>query len=219
MSTAQLQSAGSQQPLNGHQLAQGRQFLSIREESNLRYAYEMFDDDRSGDLSQGEIIKLLQRLNVVGNKDEAILMMRRMDVNNDGSVDVNEFIDFFDTKFLATNTMTEAEFRATLNVRCEIRIDSVVDSCLRWCCMCAAKTETWLYGYYLASTCQHCVADEFCDSDHRVRRGAGNSDQVPFCACSTDDGIFLYFPDRATDGLFLPGAYSITLSSDVATLI
>ena len=46
------------------ELAPGRVLLTRQEEGNLRYAYEMFDDDRSGDLSQGEIIKLLQRLSL-----------------------------------------------------------------------------------------------------------------------------------------------------------
>ena len=68
-------------------LAKGRSMLTKGEESNLRHAFEMFDHDRSGDLSQGEIIKLLLRMNMAGNKHDAIQTMRRMDVDCDGSVD------------------------------------------------------------------------------------------------------------------------------------
>ena len=85
----------------------------------------MFDEDRSGELSQGallltfsltflalllvclsffsqrlgssgEIIKLLLRLSVVGNQEDAIKVMRAMDENNDGSIDLREFLDGMD---------------------------------------------------------------------------------------------------------------------------
>ena len=69
------------------------QVMTIRHRKNLQSAFEMFDEDRSGELSQGEIIKLLLRLSVVGNQEDAIKVMRAMDVNNDGSIDLREFLD------------------------------------------------------------------------------------------------------------------------------
>jgi predicted PurR-regulated permease PerM len=70
--------------------------MTIRHRQNLQAAFEMFDEDRSGELSQGEIIKLLLRLSVVGNQEDAIKVMREMDENNDGSIDLREFLDGMD---------------------------------------------------------------------------------------------------------------------------
>lgn len=70
--------------------------MTLRHRQNLQSAFEMFDEDHSGELSQGEIIKLLLRLSVVGNQEDAIKVMREMDVNNDGSIDLREFLDGMD---------------------------------------------------------------------------------------------------------------------------
>ena len=102
------------------ELAPGRVLLTRQEEGNLRYAYEMFDDDRSGDLSQGEIIKLLQRLSLVGNKEDAIAMMRRMDENNDGSIDIDEFLNFVDTALLETGSMTRSDLKERIRRRLKL---------------------------------------------------------------------------------------------------
>jgi hypothetical protein len=112
---SELSGSAAADTVQAERLAQGRETLTEREQANLRYAYNMFDDDRSGDLSQGEIIKLLQRLGVVGNKDDAIKMMRQMDQNNDGSVDINEFVAFFDREFLKLNTMSHPDLKEKLS--------------------------------------------------------------------------------------------------------
>ena len=93
-------------------LAKGRSMLTKGEESNLRHAFEMFDHDRSGDLSQGEIIKLLLRMNMAGNKHDAIQTMRRMDVDCDGSVDINEFLNYMDSEDGILKNIPRKEFKS-----------------------------------------------------------------------------------------------------------
>jgi hypothetical protein len=100
--------------------APGRVLLTTAEEGNLRYAFELFDIDRSGDLSQGEIIKLCMRLNLVGNKEDGIEMMRKMDVNNDGSVDIIEFLDFVDNKCCSHSGMTEGDLKDIVRRRLKL---------------------------------------------------------------------------------------------------
>ena len=51
---------------------------------------------------QGEVIKLLERLGIVGNRHDAIRMMRRMDRNNDGSIDINEYMEYMDGEILSS---------------------------------------------------------------------------------------------------------------------
>ena len=94
--------------------------MTVRHKANLKQAFEMFDEDDSGELSQGEIIKLLLRLSVVGNQADAIKVMQEIDVNNDGSIDLREFLDGMDKIADEGHYIHADDFRKQMNKKLKL---------------------------------------------------------------------------------------------------
>jgi predicted PurR-regulated permease PerM len=93
-----------------------RRLLTPAAEEVLEAYFNQFDDDGGGDLAQSEIINLMIRLNVVSDKLKAIELMERMDENNDGSVDMDEFLDAMD-QVVEWGIMTQDAFDTMVETR------------------------------------------------------------------------------------------------------
>ena len=73
-----------------------RVLLTLKHEEVLEGYFNQFDDAGHEKLSQTEIINLLTRLSICSDKLDAIELMQVMDVNNDGSIDLDEFLNAMD---------------------------------------------------------------------------------------------------------------------------
>jgi len=71
---------------------------SLDIEIQLRQAFLVFDRDKSGYLSLPELKEVLCTMGEPLTQDEVKLVLSKIDVNNDGKVDVEEFVSFLCTK-------------------------------------------------------------------------------------------------------------------------
>merc|ERR1712088_915703 len=62
-------------------------------QSALREAFDMFDADRDGRVTHKELAQVLQKLKINANMDTLMGMIKKIDTDNSGTVEFNEFVD------------------------------------------------------------------------------------------------------------------------------
>ncbi|CAF1554068.1 unnamed protein product [Rotaria magnacalcarata] len=65
--------------------------LTQSQERELRDAFNLFDRDHSGKITKSELRRMLGALNVKATDNEVQKLLRRMDTDNSGEIDFNEF--------------------------------------------------------------------------------------------------------------------------------
>eukprot|EP01126_Amoeba_proteus_P002059 TRINITY_DN1064_c0_g1_i3.p1 TRINITY_DN1064_c0_g1~~TRINITY_DN1064_c0_g1_i3.p1 ORF type:complete len:149 (-),score=50.71 TRINITY_DN1064_c0_g1_i3:93-539(-) len=61
-------------------------------EEEMRQAFAVFDSDGNGFIDKKELRSVLQQLGEEVDEDQLNEMMRSADINNDGTIDYNEFV-------------------------------------------------------------------------------------------------------------------------------
>ncbi|CAF3062929.1 unnamed protein product [Rotaria socialis] len=65
--------------------------LTAGQERELRDAFDLFDTDHSGKISQSELKHVLHALNIKANDHEVKMLLSQMDKDHSGEIDFNEF--------------------------------------------------------------------------------------------------------------------------------
>ncbi|CAF3401091.1 unnamed protein product [Rotaria socialis] len=82
--------------------------LTPSQEQELRDAFNLFDRDHSGKITKSELRKLLRALNVKATDSEVQRLLHRMDTDNSGDIDFNEFKNAMARPFFKKYSRTEA---------------------------------------------------------------------------------------------------------------
>ncbi|CAF3310430.1 unnamed protein product [Rotaria socialis] len=81
--------------------------LTPSQEQELRDAFNLFDRDHSGKITKSELRKLLRALNVKATDSEVQRLLHRMDTDNSGDIDFNEFKNAMARPFFKKYSRTE----------------------------------------------------------------------------------------------------------------
>ncbi|CAF3652032.1 unnamed protein product [Rotaria socialis] len=81
--------------------------LTPSQEQELRDAFNLFDRDHSGKITKSELRKLLRALNVKATDSEVQRLLHRMDTDNSGDIDFNEFKNAMARLFFKKYSRTE----------------------------------------------------------------------------------------------------------------
>lgn len=80
--------------------------LGSQQVEQLKIAFNLFDKDHNGAIDQNELQTVLKTLGQNISKEETEEMMSSVDINNDGEIDFNEFVQMMENRmFLPSNTM------------------------------------------------------------------------------------------------------------------
>lgn len=60
--------------------------------------FDQFDVDNTGQLAQGETVRMLRAMNLFETQDELTATIKGMDDDNSGTIDYDEYVDFIDAK-------------------------------------------------------------------------------------------------------------------------
>ncbi len=86
---------GAASPLVPSHAAEGYEFLTDDMIGGIKEIFDVFDSDKSGELSQTETIQLVQRLGL-GSQADGVRLVEKIDANNDGGISFDELIDYMD---------------------------------------------------------------------------------------------------------------------------
>ncbi|RNA00620.1 calcium-dependent kinase [Brachionus plicatilis] len=81
--------------------------FKLDELKQLRNFFEYLDEDKSGTICLSELKKTCQRLKIKLNENETFELMRLMDLNSNGSIDFEEFVNLIADKHKQEITRTE----------------------------------------------------------------------------------------------------------------
>eukprot|EP00486_Rosalina_sp_Unknown_P002051 CAMPEP_0201566182 /NCGR_PEP_ID=MMETSP0190_2-20130828/5773_1 /ASSEMBLY_ACC=CAM_ASM_000263 /TAXON_ID=37353 /ORGANISM="Rosalina sp." /LENGTH=222 /DNA_ID=CAMNT_0047984535 /DNA_START=21 /DNA_END=689 /DNA_ORIENTATION=+ len=91
-------------PKTSHQRVESS--LGSQQVEQLKIAFNLFDKDHNGAIDQNELQTVLKTLGQNISKEETEEMMSSVDINNDGEIDFNEFVEMMENRmFLPSNTM------------------------------------------------------------------------------------------------------------------
>jgi len=95
-----------QTPKSSKHVAMDSTTLGQQQVEQLQIAFNLFDKDQNGAIDVSELQTVLKTLGQNINKEEAEAMMADVDINNDGEVDFNEFVQMMENRmFLPSNTL------------------------------------------------------------------------------------------------------------------
>merc|ERR1712203_1146998 len=79
--------------VHAHTHFQSTMSLPADVQSALREAFDMSDADKDGRVTHKELAQVLQKLKINANMDTLMGMIKKIDTDNSGTVEFNEFVD------------------------------------------------------------------------------------------------------------------------------
>ncbi|CAF3318729.1 unnamed protein product [Rotaria socialis] len=83
--------------------------LTRNQEQQLRDAFDLFDRNRSGDISKKELKKVLKTLGIKANEKELQALINQMDADGSGKIDFNEFKAVMGNKYFSRHSTANLE--------------------------------------------------------------------------------------------------------------
>ncbi|KAL7669514.1 hypothetical protein ACOME3_010167 [Neoechinorhynchus agilis] len=71
---------------------------------NLKTAFDLFDANKDGYISQGELCKVIRQLGISKSKQVARRIMRKVDADGNGLIDFNEFNRYIDNDLIGSTS-------------------------------------------------------------------------------------------------------------------
>ena len=90
----------------------GRKLKDVDREDEVRQAFQVFDKDGNGYITQDELAVVMTNLGEKLNQNELNLMMKEADTNGDGRIDYEEFVKVHHPSFPTPRNGLKLKFTA-----------------------------------------------------------------------------------------------------------